>query len=84
MLLFISMKTATDTKSITLFDSAYSQLRTLVFNIVTTVSYAVSPEMSNNWHSALVKICTGGGDALSLSPLLEGTTPCLIVLTSTD
>ena len=34
-------------------------------------------------HDALIKICTSGGDPLSLLPLLQRTTHCLTVLTAT-
>ena len=36
--------------------------KTLFFNIVTTISYAFSPEMNNSMHAALTKTCTSGGD----------------------
>ena len=43
--------------------------KALFFNIVTTISYAFSPVMKRSLHSALLKICTRGGDPLSLLPL---------------
>jgi len=56
--------------------------RTLFFNIVTVVSCAFLPVMKKkSLHAELVNICTSGVDLLL--PLLECTTHCLPVLTST-
>jgi len=53
----------------------------LFFNIVTNISYAFSPAMNKSLHAALIKICTSGGDPLSLSTLLKCATHHLTVLT---
>ena len=45
--------------------------KTLLFNIVTTVSCAFSPAMKKNLPAMLIKIGTSGGDPLSLTPLLK-------------
>jgi hypothetical protein len=34
--------------------------KTLFFNIVTTIGYALSPAMNKSLHATLVKICTSG------------------------
>ena len=65
------MKT-TDTKSAKLlFDKANSQVpNKIFFNIVTIISYALSPAMNKRLHrdipnsENLVKICTNGDDPL--------------------
>ena len=36
----------------------------LFFNIITTISYAFSPEMNKSLHVMLIKICTSGCDPL--------------------
>jgi hypothetical protein len=41
--------------------------KTLSFHIDTTAGYAFSPAMKKRLHTALVKICTTGGDSLSHS-----------------
>jgi len=38
--------------------------KTVFFDIVTTIGYALSPAMNKNLHAALVKICTCGGGPL--------------------
>jgi len=38
--------------------------KTLFFDIVTTIGYALSPAMNKSLHAALVKICTSGGGPL--------------------
>ena len=59
-LLFILMETTIHTKSrITLLNRASSQL---LFNIVTTISYAFSPAMNKSLHAMLVKMCTSRND----------------------
>ena len=38
--------------------------KTLYFDLVTTIGYALSPAMNKSLHTALVKICTSGGGPL--------------------
>ena len=57
--------------------------RTLVFNTVTTISYAFLPAMNKSLRAVLVRICTSGGNPVSLSPLLKRTIHRLAVLIST-
>ena len=38
--------------------------KTLFFDIVNTIGYALSPAMNKSLHAALVKICTSGGGPL--------------------
>jgi hypothetical protein len=38
--------------------------KTVFFDIVTTIGYALSPALNKSLHAALVKICTSGGDPL--------------------
>jgi hypothetical protein len=38
--------------------------KTLFFDLVTTIGYALSPAMNKSLHAALVKICTSGGGVL--------------------
>jgi len=38
--------------------------KTLFFDIVTAIGYAISPAMNKNLHAALLKICTSGGGPL--------------------
>lgn len=40
--------------------------KTLFFNVVATITYAFSPVMSKSLHAMLIKICTTGGEPLSL------------------
>ena len=56
---------------------------TLLFNIVTTITYAFAIEVNRSPHAKPAEICTSGADPLLLSPLLKCTTHCLPVLTST-
>ena len=56
--------------------------KTLFCIIVTINSCAFLPAMNKSLHATLIKIFTGGGDTLLLSPLLEGTNHCLTVLVS--
>ena len=73
-LIFSPMETTRDTKSrITLLLS----YRMLFSSTVTTSSCAFSSAMNRSLHVPLVKICTGGGDQLSLLLLLQCTTHCL-------
>jgi len=52
------METTTDTKNaITLFLG----YRTLFFNVVTIISYALLPAMNKKMNAILVKTCTTGG-----------------------
>jgi len=57
--------------TVTLPARANSQLQTPFFSIVTTISYAFSPVMNKDLHAMLIKICTTGGDPLSLSSLMK-------------
>jgi len=57
--------------------------KTLFCNVLPTISYAFSPVMNKSLHAVHIKICTSGGDPLSLSPLLKRTTDHFTVLTST-
>jgi hypothetical protein len=41
--------------------------KTLFFDIVTTIGYALSPAMIKSLHAALVNICTSGGGPLFYS-----------------
>ena len=75
------VETTTDTNStITVFDRAYSQVQSTVFNTVATISYAFLPAMNKSLHAVLIKICTGGGAPLSLPSLQKHTAHCLTVL----
>jgi len=53
----------------------------VLFNTVTTISYAFSPVMNKSLHAAVMKVFIIGDDPLSLSLLLKCIT--LTVLTST-
>ena len=56
------METTIDTKStVTLFDEQMLSYKTLFFDIVTTIGYALSPAMNKSLLDALLKICTRGG-----------------------
>jgi len=54
----------------------------LFFNIVTTISYAISPAVNKSLHATLIKICNKS-DSVSLLPLLKCTTHYLTVFTCT-
>ena len=78
------METQKNTMStVTVLDRANSQLQTVFFNIVTTVSWAFLPLTNKCLRAVLPKMSTTRGDPLSLSPLLKHTTHKLTVLTST-
>ena len=53
------VETTTDTNStITVFDRAYSQVQSTVFNTVATISYAFLPAMNKSLHAAPLELWT--------------------------
>jgi hypothetical protein len=58
------METAADTGCTVMQVVSY---KILLFHIVTSTGYALSPAMNKSLHAALIKICTSGGDPLSHS-----------------
>ena len=45
--------------------------KTLFFDVVTAIGYAMPPAMNKNLHAPLVKICTSGGDPQSHGNLIS-------------
>jgi len=59
------METTIDTKvTIALLIEQILSYKTLFFDVVTTIGYALSLTMNKNLHASLVKICTTGGGPL--------------------
>jgi len=69
------MENTTDARSTRTPLEQILSYKRLFFNMVTNISCAFSPEMNVSLQAMRMKICTGVGDPVSLSPLQKHIPP---------